>query len=73
VAPGRHTEGVFAHAKGVVAAALEAQMAFAAVCVARGDVVLFDSYLPHRSAANGSAQGRRLAYLTFSPAAEVKL
>lgn len=73
MAPGRHLEGVFSHTKGVVAASLEAKMTFETVCVQPGDVVLFDSYLPHRSDANTSSNGRRLAYLTFSPASEVRI
>ena len=35
-----------------------------------GDLVLFDSYLPHRSAPNASSTWRRSAYLTFNRAAE---
>lgn len=36
--------------------------------MAAGDVLLFDSYLPHRSAPNRSAQARRVFFLTFNPA-----
>ena len=36
--------------------------------MAAGDVLLFDSYLPHRSAPNRSAQPRRVFFLTFNPA-----
>ncbi|MBA3772248.1 MAG: phytanoyl-CoA dioxygenase family protein [Ramlibacter sp.] len=32
-----------------------------------GDVLLFDSYLPHRSAVNHSATARRVFFLTFNP------
>ncbi len=36
--------------------------------MAAGDVLLFDSYLPHRSAPNRSGQSRRVFFLTFNPA-----
>ena len=40
------------------------------VLVEPGDIVLFDSYLPHRSFTNASDTWRRSAYLTFNRAAE---
>lgn len=33
-----------------------------------GDVLLFDSYVPHRSAVNQTDQARRVFFLTFNPA-----
>lgn len=36
--------------------------------MAAGDVLLFDSFVPHRSAPNASSQSRRMFFLTFSPA-----
>lgn len=38
--------------------------------VSPGDIVLFDSYLPHRSNKNLTDKARRLAYLTFNPLQE---
>ena len=35
-----------------------------------GDLLLFDSYLPHRSGPNRTAQPRRALYLTYNKAAE---
>ena len=35
---------------------------------ATGDIVLFDSYVPHRSGANQSAVPRRALYVTYNPA-----
>ena len=32
-----------------------------------GDLVLFDSYIPHRSGPNRSAAARRAAYVTYNP------
>ena len=70
VAPGRHREGVLPHDAGVIAADAEAAMAFVPALLQPGDVLLFDSFLPHRSAPNTTASWRRSAYLTFNRAAE---
>ena len=40
------------------------------VLVSPGDVVLFDSFLPHRSATNTSDTWRRSGYLTYNLASE---
>lgn len=48
VASGRHKEGVFPHNMGVIPGDAEAAMAFIPITVDPGDIVLFDSYLPHR-------------------------
>ena len=45
-------------------------MDFSDVIVDTGDIVIFDSYLPHRSASNQTEGWRRLAYLTFNKASE---
>lgn len=70
VAPGTHKDGVLKHHEGVIAPAVESALAFQNVLVEPGDIVLFDSYLPHRSDSNKTDQPRRLAYLTFNPARE---
>jgi hypothetical protein len=70
VAPGRHLEGFFPHSRGVVEKEVEDAMEFIPVMVQPGDVVLFDSYLPHRSNANKSDGWRRLVYLTYNKRAE---
>ena len=54
----------------VEAADAEAAMAFVPALLQPGDVLLFDSFLPHRSAPNTTASWRRSAYLTFNRAAE---
>ena len=33
----------------------------------KGDIVFFDSYVPHRSGANRSASSRRALYITYNP------
>jgi predicted HD phosphohydrolase/ectoine hydroxylase-related dioxygenase (phytanoyl-CoA dioxygenase family) len=70
VTAGRHKEGVFKNAAGVTDPELEKDMEFHEVLTKPGDIVLFDSYLPHRSDNNMSDTWRRLAYLTFNPASE---
>lgn len=48
--------------------AVQDRLRWRPVEMAAGDVLLFDSYLPHRSAPNRSAQARRVFFLTFNPA-----
>ena len=45
-------------------------LAWMAVPTAAGDLMLFDSYLPHRSAANLSSSPRRAVYLTYAKVRE---
>ena len=70
IAPGRHRDGVLPHEHGVIGPALEGSIDFVPVLVEPGELVLFDSYLPHRSRANTSSSWRRSAYLTYSPASQ---
>ena len=70
VCAGRHLEGIIKNVDGVVDPEIEEEMKFEFVLVQPGDIVLFDSYLPHRSDANMSNGWRRLAYLTFNIKAE---
>jgi len=70
---GWHTRGVINNKDGVTDAAIESEMDFVNVLTEPGDLVLFDSYLPHRSDANLSNGWRRLAYLTFNVESEGNL
>jgi len=71
VAAGRHKEGIFENEAGVMCPEIERTMTFDSVDVSPGDIVLFDSYLPHRSGPNQSEdQWRRAAYLTFNKRSE---
>ncbi|GAB5353924.1 hypothetical protein AAMO2058_000075800 [Amorphochlora amoebiformis] len=70
VAAGRHNEGVFGHENGVMYGSIESKMHFTDVLVQPGDIVLFDSYLPHKSDGNATNGWRRLAYLTFNKKSE---
>lgn len=47
---------------------VQAGLIWKPVPMAAGDVLLFDSYVPHRSAVNRTAHARRVFFLTFSPA-----
>uniref|UniRef100_A0A7S0IQ31 HD domain-containing protein n=1 Tax=Calcidiscus leptoporus TaxID=127549 RepID=A0A7S0IQ31_9EUKA len=70
VATALHTQGIFANEYGVITAEAEKSMAFTQVLVRPGDIVLFDSFLPHRSGSNLTQGWRRSAYLTYNVAAE---
>lgn len=70
IAPGRHRDGILPHTDGVVADDVAESMDFEHVLVRPGDVVLFDSFLPHKSDANATPEWRRSAYLTFNKASE---
>jgi hypothetical protein len=51
---------------GTIDPALEARMPWRPLMLEPGDVVLFDSYLPHRSGPNTSERSRRAIYLTYN-------
>lgn len=48
----------------------EKQMSWEPVLMEPGDVLLFDSYIPHRSGRNNSARSRRALYITYNKASE---
>lgn len=70
VAAGRHAESILPHTHGVINADVEDALEFTPILIAPGDLVLFDSYLPHRSYENRSDTWRRSAYLTYNPASQ---
>lgn len=47
---------------------VQAALIWKPVPMQAGDVLLFDSYVPHRSAVNRTAHARRVFFLTFNPA-----
>jgi predicted HD phosphohydrolase/ectoine hydroxylase-related dioxygenase (phytanoyl-CoA dioxygenase family) len=67
---GWHSRGVLKNKDGVTDPAEVAKMDFVNVLTKPGDLVLFDSFLPHKSDANLSDGWRRLAYLTYNVASE---
>lgn len=66
-APGRHKEGFIAlDEKGCIAPETAATMGWVAVPTAPGDILLFGSYIPHKSPSNRSDRPRRIIYLTYN-------
>ncbi|KAI8611540.1 hypothetical protein BC830DRAFT_649425 [Chytriomyces sp. MP71] len=57
---------ILPHAYGAVHKEAEDALEFEEVCVEAGEVVLFDSWIPHRAGRNGSADSRRAAFLTYN-------
>ena len=66
VAPGLHNDGVLKNSNGVTCETLESKMEFLDIITQPGDIVLFDSFLPHKSGPNKTVESRRLAYLTYN-------
>ena len=65
--PGRHKEGFIAlDEKGCVAPETALTMEWIAVPTAPGDILLFGSYIPHKSPPNRSNESRRIIYLTYN-------
>jgi 2-aminoethylphosphonate dioxygenase len=62
VARGEHRRGLL----GAIGAPLTAPLSYEAVVTEPGDVVVFGSYLPHRSGPNLTDATRRVLYLTFN-------
>jgi 2-aminoethylphosphonate dioxygenase len=66
-APGRHKEGLFTQeANGDLAVEEAQRMNWIFLPAQPGDVVIFDSYVPHRSASNTSNRSRRALFGTYN-------
>lgn len=64
---GRHKEGLVGLNKdGIIDQAVASGMTFTACETNPGDLVIFSSYVPHRSRPNVSGRPRRLLYLTYN-------
>ncbi|HMV68175.1 MAG TPA: phytanoyl-CoA dioxygenase family protein [Myxococcota bacterium] len=61
-----HTLGTLPHTRGRILPKVADGLAWQAADVSPGDVVLFDSYTPHRSGTNTSGRARRALYLTYN-------
>lgn len=71
VAVGGSRTDILPHAAGVIDPSYaQANLTFEAVPCEAGDLILFDSYVPHRSSANKTKEWRRAAYITFNKAVE---
>ena len=67
MAPG-HTRGTLPNARGRIDDAVAAELEWTPVEAFPGDVVLFDSYAPHKSTTNTTQHARRALYLTYNAA-----
>ena len=67
---GKHKEGIFDGEHGTIGKEWEDKFNWEAQYATLRDVVLFDSFVPHRSGPNISNGSRRVIYLTFNLADE---
>ncbi len=65
VAPG-HKRGILPNTRGCLDDAVAAELDWTPVEVFPGDVLLFDSYAPHKSESNTTSAPRRALYLTYN-------
>lgn len=63
-----HTRGTLDHTRGRILPGIADTLTWQPTDVKPGDVVLFDSYTPHRSGTNTSGKARRALYLTYNAA-----
>lgn len=69
--PAKHNMGLFAQAPGgTLADEVIDAMEWVPLPTEAGDLVLFDSYIPHRSQTNHSESPRRAMYITYNRASE---
>ncbi len=61
-----HDRGILPNERGRIAPSVAETLDWRDVEVAPGDVVLFDSYAPHKSGTNRSSASRRALYLTYN-------
>lgn len=68
VAPGVYKKDqIKLNERGILTPEEDAKLKYIPVECAPGDIVFFTGYIPHRSEANKSANGRRAAFLTYNP------
>ncbi len=70
LAPGQHTRGLVGAEWAPLTEAEMAGMTFVAYPARPGDVVFFDSYVPHRSGPNLTDRARRVLYVTYNRLSE---
>jgi hypothetical protein len=70
VVAGRHRDGMLSPEWKEIPAETVAQMEWRMVPTEPGDVLFFDSYVPHRSAENNTNTSRRVLYVTYAKEAE---
>ena len=68
---GHHSQGLLAqNDSGEISDDVVAGLRWQPLPVSPGDLVFFDSFVPHRSQANTSARARRAMYITYNRASE---
>lgn len=65
VVAGKHTEGMMSEEWKEIPSSKVAQMTWEMVPTEPGDVLFFDSYVPHRSGPNDTKSSRRVLYVTY--------
>ncbi len=69
--PGRHREGFIAlDEKGCIAPETASNLEWVEVPTTPGDILLFGSYIPHKSSENASEEPRRIIYLTYNASSQ---
>ena len=63
----RQREIIPQNSSGAIAASEESKRNWVPLETKRGDIVFFDSYVPHRSGPNQSSSARRALYVTYNP------
>jgi len=70
VVPARHREGMMGYEWKEIPSEKLSTMDFVEVPTQPGDVLFFDSYVPHKSKPNDSDKNRRVLYVTYAKASE---
>ena len=70
VVAGRHTDGMLSEEWKEIPAETVSRFDWKPVPTEPGDVLFFDSYVPHRSAPNQTDAARRVLYVTYTKASE---
>jgi hypothetical protein len=69
--PGQYEKGFIAlDEKGCIAEEVASEMEWVEVPTEPGDILLFGSYIPHKSGTNSSNQPRRIIYVTYNALSE---
>ena len=70
MAPSYHRNGLLENNNGVINSMLVKQMYWNPILASNKDLIIFDSYTPHRSGINLTEKYRRVFYFTYNPLEE---
>lgn len=65
---GKHREGLFSSLYDVIDESYRSQWHFHSIFTMPGDMIIFDSYVPHFSKQNNSKDARKIVFLTYTGA-----